>query len=71
MSASYFADLRNDEGSPWVLPMVHSVEKQMVMDRTLDHEYLPTLGQFDFRLAGIHLLLGKENVAVIQNRASQ
>lgn len=61
---------RTDEGEPWVLPVVRSVEKQMAADMTLNHESLPEAGQFDFRLAGIRLLLGKDNVAVIQNRVT-
>lgn len=63
-----FSTYRTDEGEPWVLPVVHSVEKQMAADVTLNHESLPEAGQLDFRLAGIRLLLGKDNVAVIQNR---
>lgn len=52
----------------WVLPVVRSVEKQMAADVTLNHESFSEAGLFDFRLAGIRLLLGKDNVALIQNR---
>ena len=32
---------RDDDGKPWVLPVVSKVEKQIASDSSLNHEYLP------------------------------
>ncbi|CAB1338487.1 unnamed protein product [Coregonus sp. 'balchen'] len=40
---------RTDEGQPWVLPVVKKVEKIIVADNSLNHEYLPILGLPEFR----------------------
>ncbi|VVC97577.1 unnamed protein product [Leptidea sinapis] len=34
---------RDENGKPWVLPVVRQMEKQMAADETLLHEYLPVL----------------------------
>jgi len=61
---------RDNQGNPWVLPVVRSVEMQMANDTTLNHEYLPILGLTDFRSAAVKLLLGDDSTAIIENRAS-
>lgn len=61
---------RNEEGLPWVLPVVRTVEAQMSTDPMLDHEYLPLDGMKAFTEAAAHLLLGKDSPAVTHNRVS-
>ncbi|KAK7484902.1 hypothetical protein BaRGS_00023822 [Batillaria attramentaria] len=59
---------RTDEGKPWVLPMVTQVERQMALDPTLNHEYLPVAGLPAFRAAACRLMLGSDNPAILENR---
>ncbi|XP_033757404.1 aspartate aminotransferase, cytoplasmic-like [Pecten maximus] len=59
---------RTDEGKPWVLPVVRTVEAQMACDTTLNHEYLPVAGLLDFCEKAIELLLGADCKAITQNR---
>ncbi|CAH1785146.1 unnamed protein product [Owenia fusiformis] len=59
---------RTDEGKPWVLPVVKTVENQMAADPTLNHEYLPIAGLTDYVNASIRLLLGADSPAIAQNR---
>ena len=61
---------RTDEGKPWVLPVVKSIEAQMAIDPLLDHEYLPVLGLPDFCDAATELALGKDSIALVENRVS-
>ena len=62
---------RTDEGQPWVLPVVKSVEAQMAIDPLLNHEYLPILGLPDFCEAATELCLGKDSIALVENRVCQ
>lgn len=62
---------RDDNGKPWVLPVVRTVESAMAADQTLDHEYLPVAGNGDFRAACCRLLLGDESVAITEGRVRQ
>lgn len=39
------AAYRDENGKPWVLPVVRSMEQQLAADQTLLHEYLPVLGK--------------------------
>lgn len=59
---------RTDEGKPWVLPVVKTVEAQMAADPTLNHEYLPISGLPDFRTSAVKVLLGSESPAIKDNR---
>jgi len=61
---------RDENGQPWVLPVVRSIEAQMAIDPLLTHEYLPILGLPDFRTAAVKLLLGNDSSAIIENRAA-
>ena len=63
-----FEAYRTDEGKPFVLPVVHTVEAQITADHTLDHEYLPIAGLPDFRTAAAQLLLGENCRAIVENR---
>lgn len=59
---------RTEEGKPWVLPVVRTIEAQMSSDATLNKEYLPLLGMKAFTEACTKLLLGESSLAITQNR---
>lgn len=59
---------RNEEGLPWVLPVVRTVEAQMSTDLMLNHEYLPLDGLKAFTDSATKLLLGGDSPAITQNR---
>ena len=59
---------RTDDGQPWVLPVVRTIEAQMSADLTLNHEYLPLSGLTAFCDASTKLLLGESSPAITQNR---
>ena len=59
---------RTDEGKPWVLPVVKKVEKIIVHDDRLNHEYLPILGLPEFRSSASKIALGDDSPAIQQNR---
>ncbi|KAM8858492.1 aspartate aminotransferase, cytoplasmic [Spinachia spinachia] len=59
---------RTDEGQPWVLPVVKKVEKILVQDESLNHEYLPILGLPDFRSSASKIALGEDSPAILENR---
>ena len=65
-----FSAYRDDNGAPYVLPVVRSIEAQMAIDPLLNHEYLPVLGLQDFRDAAVRLLLGCDSMAILENRVS-
>lgn len=59
---------RNEEGLPWVLPVVRTIEAQMSSDPMLDHEYLPIDGLKSFTEAASKLVLGNDSSVLSQNR---
>ena len=59
---------RDDNGKPWILPVVKKAEHDIVSNMTLDHEYLPIDGLKSFTDASAKLILGKDSPAVIQKR---
>ncbi|XP_063047691.1 aspartate aminotransferase, cytoplasmic isoform X1 [Engraulis encrasicolus] len=59
---------RTDEGQPWVLPVVKRVEKLLVEDNSLNHEYLPILGLPEFRSNASKIALGDDSPAIKENR---
>ncbi|XP_019852419.1 PREDICTED: probable aspartate aminotransferase, cytoplasmic [Amphimedon queenslandica] len=59
---------RDEEGQPWVLPVVKTVETQMSSDVMLNHEYLPIDGLKSFTESATRLVLGSDGPAVTQNR---
>ncbi|XP_065071374.1 aspartate aminotransferase, cytoplasmic-like [Rhopilema esculentum] len=61
---------RNENGKPYLLPVVTSVEKAMAEDKTLDHDLLPFTGLKDLCNAATRLALGNESTAITQNRVS-
>ncbi|XP_050684702.1 aspartate aminotransferase, cytoplasmic [Leptidea sinapis] len=60
---------RDENGKPWVLPVVRQMEKQMAADETLLHEYLPVLGFEQFSNLSVSMLLGKDSPAIAEGRA--
>lgn len=52
-----FLAYRTDEGKPYYIPVVKKAES-VVLDGTLNHEYLPILGLESFTKAASQLLLG-------------
>lgn len=61
---------RTDDCQPWVLPVVKKVERLIVEDSSLNHEYLPILGLPEFRLASSKVALGDDSGAISDNRVS-
>lgn len=59
---------RTDEGKPWVLPTVKKVEKALVNDPGIDHEYLPIDGLASFTEASARLVLGQSSPAILEKR---
>lgn len=52
-----FSAYRTDEGKPYYIPVVKKAES-VVLEGTLNHEYLPILGLESFTKAASQLLLG-------------
>jgi aspartate aminotransferase len=63
---------RDENGAPWVLPVVRDAEQALAIDTSLDHEYLPVLGFEPFTRAACRLLLGDECAQTFdEDRVSQ
>ncbi|XP_078522822.1 putative aspartate aminotransferase, cytoplasmic 2 [Lissotriton helveticus] len=61
---------QDDDGQPWVPTVVKKAWLQITNDPTLNHEYLPALGNPEFCRAALELAIGKDSTAVLENRAS-
>lgn len=61
---------RTAEGKPWVLPVVRKTEAVVAQDLSLNHEYLPVLGNEMFTKASTALLLGEDSPAIAEKRAA-
>lgn len=59
---------RTDDCQPWVLPVVKKVERLIVEDGSLNHEYLPILGLPEFRSAASKVALGDDSLAIKESR---
>lgn len=59
---------RDDNGKPWVLPVVKKATQILLNDDTLDHEYLPILGLAEYTTAAARLILGSDSPAIKENR---
>uniref|UniRef100_A0A3P9IL12 Aspartate aminotransferase n=2 Tax=Oryzias TaxID=8089 RepID=A0A3P9IL12_ORYLA len=59
---------RTDDCQPWVLPVVKKVERLIVEDGSLNHEYLPILGLPEFRSAASKVALGDDSAAIQEGR---
>lgn len=51
---------RDNDGKPWVLPVVRKVEKILADDPKMNHEYSPLAGLKDFYDAGARLVFGED-----------
>lgn len=54
---NHFTAYRTNEGKPYYLPVVKKAEN-IVLESTVNHEYLPVLGLESFTKAASQLLLG-------------
>ncbi|KAJ3118123.1 Aspartate aminotransferase, cytoplasmic [Physocladia obscura] len=80
LSAAYVADAdsnkinlgigayRDNDGKPWVLPVVRQVEQSLLNDKSLNHEYLAIDGLRTFTDASAKMILGSESIAVKEKR---
>lgn len=59
---------RDDNGKPWVLPVIKKATNILLNDAQLDHEYLPILGLPEFTKAAARLMLGSESIALKEDR---
>nr|XP_056716874.1 putative aspartate aminotransferase, cytoplasmic 2 [Euleptes europaea] len=63
------AGCQTDAGEAWIPPVVQRILLQISQDPTLDHEYLPQLGIYEYTRAATELAIGKESHALLENRA--
>lgn len=63
-----FLAYRTDENQPYVLPVVRKIEARLVDNPKINHEYLPSCGHPTFTNAALEYLLGKDSVAIKENR---
>eukprot|EP00494_Astrolonche_serrata_P023741 UN23999 len=61
---------RTEEGKPYVLKVVKAVEAQLLVDGSLNKEYLPIGGDAGFIKASQASLLGTKSSAMAQNRVA-
>ncbi len=58
---------RDDNGKPLVLQCVRKAEK-IIMEKQLDHEYLPIVGHAEFNKSAAKLLLGADSSVISDGR---
>ncbi|XP_063239873.1 aspartate aminotransferase, cytoplasmic-like [Bacillus rossius redtenbacheri] len=59
---------RHDDGLPWVPPAVRLAEQQLQEDAPSDHQYMPFLGDKEFRLLASRVVLGQNSPALLEGR---
>ena len=59
---------RDDEGLPYVYPVVRKVESEIANDHSLDKEYLPIEGCADFNRAARKVAFGPALAQLFENR---
>jgi len=59
---------RDNDGKPYVFPVVRKVEAEIVADHSLDKEYLPIEGLADFNKAAKGVMFGFDSPAVSDPR---
>ncbi|KAF9246207.1 aspartate amino-transferase [Melanogaster broomeanus] len=59
---------RDDEGKPWVLPVIKKATQILLNDPNVNHEYLPITGLPEFTTAAAKLLLGPNSSAIAEGR---
>ncbi|KER32680.1 hypothetical protein T265_01360 [Opisthorchis viverrini] len=60
---------RTNEGLPWVLPCVRSVELSMAKDEKFNKEYLPVTGLGTMCVNALKILLGENNPLIAEKKA--
>ncbi|KIJ16826.1 aspartate transaminase [Paxillus involutus ATCC 200175] len=80
LSAAYNADpylkkinlgvgaYRDDDGKPWVLPVIKKASQTLLNDPNLNHEYLPITGLPEFTAPAAKLVLGPNSSALAEGR---
>ncbi|XP_060107026.1 putative aspartate aminotransferase, cytoplasmic 2 [Heteronotia binoei] len=63
------AGCQTNDGEAWIPPVVQRILLQISQDPTLNHEYLPRLGIYEYTRAATELAIGKESRALLENRA--
>jgi aspartate aminotransferase len=61
---------RNDEGLPWVLPVVKKARQRLLENESLDHEYQPIAGIPALISGAAKLILGANSVALKEERVT-
>jgi len=61
---------RDDDGKPWVLPVVRKAEQLLRDDPEANHEYLPIAGLAKLTSAAQKLVLGADSPAILEKRAA-
>ena len=72
MSSFYSLSLtayKDNDGKPWVLPVVRKTEIAMAKDETPNHAYLTILGSPMFSGASTAMLLGEDNPLAARGNA--
>ncbi|KAG4096517.1 putative aspartate protein [Neocallimastix lanati (nom. inval.)] len=60
---------RDENGKPWVLPVVKKATKMIISDPNYNHEYLPMDGDREFTDSAMKLILGPNSLPLLENRA--
>lgn len=61
---------RDNNGKPWVLPVVKQADEKLRNDPDLNHEYLPIAGLAEFTSASQKLVLGADSPAIKDKRVA-
>jgi aspartate aminotransferase, cytoplasmic len=61
---------RDNDGKPYVLPVVRRVEQKLAADLAANHEYLPQQGLAAFSDGALKLLLGEDSPAIATGRVA-
>ncbi|KAF9227540.1 PLP-dependent transferase [Gyrodon lividus] len=59
---------RDDDGKPWVLPVIKKASQILLNDPNLNHEYLPITGLPEFTAAAAKLVLTPNSPAIAEGR---
>ncbi|XP_043938981.1 putative aspartate aminotransferase, cytoplasmic 2 [Protopterus annectens] len=60
----------DEDNQQWVLPVVRKVQQHIANDPTLNHDHLPEAGLPEFTRSAVSMALGKDSIAILQNRAA-
>eukprot|EP00124_Ichthyophonus_hoferi_P004064 Ihof_evm1s405 gene=Ihof_evmTU1s405 len=61
---------RDEEGKPWVLPVVRKAEQALLDNPNMNKEYLPMAGHAPYSTAMAKLILGKDSLAIKEGRVT-